>query len=164
MTEWIVHFLSRDSGALAQFIKYAVSGGIATAVHMLMFHLAAWKPFPALEANDWAVRLLKLEVKHHDDRTRARNSMISNAIAFVISNMVAYLLNIIFVFQSGRHPFVVEIALFYLVSGVSVLIGTMLMGVLIRRYGILTTYAFFTNVFVSLMINYAMRRFFIFSG
>jgi hypothetical protein len=38
------------------------------------------------------------------------------------------------------------------------------MGVLIRRLGMLTTYAFTSNLFAGLMINYAMRKFFIFNG
>jgi putative flippase GtrA len=54
--------------------------------------------------------------------------------------------------------------LFYAVSGISVLIGTVLMGILIRRFGMLTTYAFVTNIITAVMINYAMRKFFIFHG
>jgi len=38
------------------------------------------------------------------------------------------------------------------------------MGFLIRRYGMRTTYAFVTNIIAALMINYAMRKFFIFKG
>lgn len=164
MTEAFIKFMGHDAGPLAQFVKYSISGGVATVVHMLVFHLAAWRLFPALESGDWAVKVLKLDTIHQDDCTRSRNSMYSNGIAFVFSNMAAYLLNVAFVFQSGRHHFVVEILLFYLVSGVSVVIGTALMGVLIRRFGMLTTYAFISNIFASLMINYAMRRFFIFAG
>jgi len=35
---------------------------------------------------------------------------------------------------------------------------------LIKRFGMLTTYAFGSNIFAALMINYAMRKFFIFKG
>ena len=58
----------------------------------------------------------------------------------------------------------IEILLFYAVSGISVFLGTMLMGILIKRFGLLTTYAFGTNIFTAVMINYAVRKFFIFSG
>jgi predicted MFS family arabinose efflux permease len=58
----------------------------------------------------------------------------------------------------------VEVGFFYLVSGVAIVIGTVLMGFLIRRFGMLTTYAFGSNAFVALIINYAMRKFFIFNG
>lgn len=118
----------------------------------------------ALQADDWVVRLLKLPVHELDDATRSRNSMMGNAIAFVISNFVAYVINIYWVFVPGRYYWVIEIALFYLVSGVAMVIGTALMGYLIRRFGMLTTYAFSANLFSALMINYAMRKFFIFNG
>jgi putative flippase GtrA len=129
----------------------------------LGFHLAAWKLFFALQANDWFVRLLKLPIREVDDTTRSRNSMKANGMAFVISNLVAYLINIYWVFVPGRHHWIVEILLFYLVSGVAIVIGTALMGFLIRRFGMLTTYAFGANIFAALMINYAMRKFFIFN-
>jgi putative flippase GtrA len=54
--------------------------------------------------------------------------------------------------------------LFYLVSGVSMAIGTALMGLLIRRFHLLTTYAFGTNLVTAVMINYVMRKFVIFAG
>ena len=149
---------------LIQFIKYGLAGGLATVVHICVFHLVAWKLFPALQENDHAVRLLNLKIRPINEYQRARNSMISNTIAFLISNLVAYITNILWVFQPGRHPFIIEILLFYAVSGISVLIGTMLMGVLIRRFGMLTTYAFVTNIITAVMINYAMRKFFIFHG
>ncbi len=57
-----------------------------------------------------------------------------------------------------------RLSLFYLVSGVSLVIGTSLMGYIIKRYGVRTTYAFATNIIVALMINYVMRKFFIFKG
>jgi putative flippase GtrA len=90
--------------------------------------------------------------------------MKGNGVAFVISNLVAYIININWVFVPGRYHWVTEIILFYLVSGVAIVIGTGLMGFLIRRFSILTTYAFGANVFTAFMINYAMRKYFIFSG
>jgi putative flippase GtrA len=78
--------------------------------------------------------------------------------------LAAYLINIYWVFVPGRYHWIVEVALFYLVSGVAIVIGTSIMGVLIRRLGMLTTYAFTSNLLAGLMINYAMRKFFIFNG
>ena len=54
--------------------------------------------------------------------------------------------------------------MFYAVSGISLLIGTVLMGYLIKRFGMLTTYAFASNIVTAVMINYAVRKFVIFSG
>jgi putative flippase GtrA len=160
----IDQFLSADAGNLAQFIKYAIGGGIATAVHILVFHLAAWKMFLALQPDDWFAKFFSLRLEKLDDATRSRNSMKANGVAFVVSNLVAYMINITWVFVPGRHHWVVEIGLFYLVSGLAIVIGTALMGFLIRRFGLLTTYAFGSNIVAALMINYAARKFFIFSG
>ena len=153
-----------ETSNLFQFIKYRISGCIATLTHILVFHLVAWKMFFALQADDWFVRLLNLPIQELDDVTRSRNSMKANVIAFIISGFVAYLLNIYWVFVPGRYPWIMEIGLFYLVSGVAIVIGTGVMGLLIRRFGMLTTYAFGANVFASLMINYVMRKFFIFKS
>jgi putative flippase GtrA len=160
----IDQFLSNESANLFQFIRYGISGCIATATHILVFHVVAWKLFFALQADDWFVRLLNLPMQELDDATRSRNSMKANSIAFVISNLVAYFINIYWVFVPGRYHWIVEIGLFYLVSGVAIVIGTALMGFLIRRFGMLTTYAFGANIFAALMINYGMRKFFIFNG
>jgi putative flippase GtrA len=120
--------------------------------------------FFALQANDWFVRLFNLPIQSLDNATRSRNSMLSNIAAFMISNLVAYIINVYWVFVPGRYHWLVEIGLFYLVSGAALVIGTAMMGLLIRRFGMLTTYAFGSNIFAALMINYAMRKFFIFKG
>jgi putative flippase GtrA len=130
----------------------------------LIFHLVAWKWFFALQANDWFVRLFNLPIRELDDNTRARNSMKGNGVAFMISNLVAYLLNIYWVFVPGRYYWMIELGLFCLVSGAAIVMGTALMGLLIRRFGMLTTHAFGANILAALMINYAMRKFFIFNG
>jgi len=153
-----------ESANVIQFIKYGISGCIAVAAHILVFHLVAWKIFFALQSNDWFVRLFKLPIRELDDGTRSQNSMLSNVFAFMISNLVAYIINVYWVFVPGRYHWMVEIVLFYLVSGASLVIGTAIMGLLIRRFGMLTTYAFGSNIFTALLINYAMRKFFIFKG
>jgi putative flippase GtrA len=153
-----------DYDNLIQFIKYGLAGGLATVTHIVVFHLAAWKLFPALQPKDHLVRLFDLQLRPIDERHRARNSMICNVLAFLVSNMVAYVTNVMWVFEAGRHPFLVEIFLFYCVSGLSILIGTLLMGLLIKRFGLLTTYAFAANIVSAVMINYAVRKFFIFQG
>jgi len=160
----IEQFMGRDAGPLIQFIKYGIGGGIATVVHVTIFHLCAWKAFPALQQEDWAVKIFRLSVAPEDDGLRSRNSMIDNGIAFIFSNLTAYVVNIIWVFEPGRHHWLVEIGLFYLVSGVSIVIGTSLMGWLIKKFGMTTTYAFLANLVSALLINYAMRKFVIFSG
>ena len=153
-----------DSGNLLQFIKYALSGCVATATHIVVFHLAAWKLFFALQENDWFVKFFELPIEPLDDTARSRNSMKGNAVAFLISNLVAYIINIYWVFIPGRYYWLIEFGLFYLVSGLAIVIGTAVMGFLIRRFGMLTTYAFGANIFAAFLINYAMRKYFIFNG
>jgi putative flippase GtrA len=160
----IDQLLGNEAGNVIQFVKYGISGCIAVAAHILVFHLVAWKMFFALQSNDWFVRLFNLPIREVDDGTRSQNSMLSNVFAFMISNLVAYIINVYWVFVSGRHHWIVEVLLFYLVSGASLVIGTAIMGFLIRRFGMLTTYAFGSNIFTALLINYAMRKFFIFKG
>jgi len=160
----IEQFMGREAGPLVQFIKYGIAGGIATLSHIIVFHLVAWKILPALQKNDFAVQAFKLNVPDMDDATRSRNSMLDNFMAFILSNLVAYIINIYWVFEKGRHSMLVEVGLFYLVSGISIAIGTFLMGFLIRRYGMRTTYAFISNLVTAIMINYAARKYLIFKG
>lgn len=155
-------FLSHDAGAMAQFIKYGFAGGTATVVHISLFFLIGWRLFPSLTADDWMVRLFNISPGMVDESRRALNAAISNALAFLVANAVAYVLNILFVFKKGRHHWFVEIGLFYAVSAVSVVIGTAFQSFLIARYGMMTTLAFGANTFSSLLINYTMRRFVIF--
>ena len=150
--------------SLIQFAKYAFSGGVATLVHISIFFILAWKVFPSFQKNDLVVILFKLSVADVTDASRSINSILCNGIAFICSNMVAYIMNIYWVFEPGRHNKFIEIGLFYLVSGVSIGIGTFAMWFLISFFGIQTTYAFTVNIIFSVMINYTMRKFFIFKG
>ncbi len=155
-------FLGKDAGHAAQFIKYGMAGGMATLTHICIFFLLGWRLLPCLTENDIMVRLLRVApvVAEH----RAMNAAIATVLAFTVANAVAYLLNVLFVFKSGRHPWLLEIILFYAVSGVSMVIGTSLQSLLILRFGIMTTAAFGTNILTALLINYAMRKFFIFNA
>ena len=153
-----------EPGHLWQFVKYGLAGGAATLVHIAVFHLAAWKLFPALQERDFLVVLLGLSVQEVDVASRSLNSMLANGVAFLFGNLTAYLLNIRFVFEAGRHRRSVEIGFFYLVSGVSIAAGTALMGFLIRHFGLATTVAFGANLVTALMINFLMRKYYIFKG
>ena len=157
-------FTSREHGHLVQFIKYGIAGGIATVVHTALFFLFAWKVLPSLTADDPVARLFKISASPISDSVRAWHAGVDNAIAFLFSNFVVYVINIAWVFEAGRHSRWKEIGMFYGVAGISVLIGIGLQSFLIRSFGINTTYAFGAMVLVCLLINYAMRKFFIFKG
>lgn len=158
------HYLSHDAPPLVQFIKYGLAGGLATAVHILTFFLAGFLLFPCVNQDDVLVRLLGLTAPVVAEALRARYAVFSNVTAFVIANTVCYLINRWFVFRPGRHHILLEFGLFFAVSGVSVAIGSVLMGVLIQQFDMQTTYAFGANILSSLAINYVMRKFFVFQG
>jgi putative flippase GtrA len=162
MDNIVKQFTSREHTPFVQFIKYGICGCIATGVNISLFYLCAYLLLPALTANDPFVRALHLNVVPVTDAIRTRNSIVDNGVAFIFSNLVAYLLNIFWVFKSGRHHWLIEIGLFYLVSGTSAAIGTLLMGWLIYSRGTVTSLAFGANVIVSLLINFVLRKYVIF--
>ena len=164
MKHILKQFAGREHTPFIQFIKYVICGGIATVVHIGLFYAGAYKLLPAISAQDPVARALHLSVVPVSDAVRARNSMLDNGAAFLFSNLTAYLLNILWVFKPGRHHWLLEIGLFYLVSGISMVIGSALMGFLIHHFGMLTTLAFSANVVVSFLINFVLRKYVIFKG
>jgi putative flippase GtrA len=157
-------FSGREHTPLVQFIKYGICGGVATAVHILIFFLCAWKLLPALGLEDPLVKLFGLTVIPVTESARAWHALADNAIAFVFSNMTAYVLNILWVFERGRHHWLVELGLFYAVSGTSLVVGSILQTFLIQHFGLATTPAFGANVIASMSINYVLRKFMVFKG
>ena len=161
---FLKQFKGHQHGPLVQFIKYAIAGAIATVVHTALFFFLAWKVFPAITSDDPVAGLLRIPPSEISDAVRALHAGIDNAIAFMFSNLVVYLINIAWVFEPGKHSRLKEILMFYLVAGGSVVIGIALQSFLIDFYGINTTYAFGAMIIVCLMINYLVRKFFIFKG
>ena len=158
------YYLSHDAPPLVQFIKYGLAGGLATATHILTFFAAGFLLFPCVGPEDPLVKLFALAAPAVEEALRARHAVYSNLVAFFVSNTVCYFANRWFVFRPGRHHAVSEFLLFLAVSAVSTVVGTTLMGILIQRFGIQTTYAFGANILSSLAINYVMRKFFVFKG
>lgn len=158
------HYLSHDAPPLVQFVKYGLAGGIATASHIVAFFLAGFFLFPCVSAEDPLVKLFGLVAPAVEEALRARHAVYSNILAFFVSNTVCYIINRLFVFRPGRHHIVLEFLLFLAVSAISMAVGTALMGILIKQFGVQTTYAFGANILSSLAINYVMRKFFVFQG
>lgn len=147
-----------------QFLKYSMCGGIAFAADMIVFFLAAWLFFPALTDTDWLVRLFNIQVESIPEHVRTLNFCIGNVIAFMVSNLTAYVLNVLFVFKAGRHSRWKEVGLFYLVSGVSVGIGVAVGATLIQTFGLSTSSSYIAKAVSTTLINYAARKFIIFHG
>jgi len=160
----LAQFTQRNASLPIQFIKYSICGGAAVTVHIIVFYLFSWLVIPALKENDIVVRVLHLSVGAISDATRARNAGINNWLAFIFSNFVAYLLNIAWVFEGGRHSRWYEITVFYAVSAISIAVGTAVMWLLIKYFGSSTTIAFAADLVAAAAINFAVRKYYIFKG
>jgi putative flippase GtrA len=147
-----------------QFVKYSMCGGVALATDMITFFLVAWLLFPALTEDDLFVRLFHMNVDAVHENVRTINFCIGNAIAFMVSNFTAYILNVLFVFKAGKHNRWKEVGLFYLVSAISVGIGVGVGVVLIQGFGLSTTSSYIAKAISTTLINYAARKFIIFHG
>jgi len=164
MFKFVYRLLKNKDHHGLQFIKYGICGGIATLVDMVGFFLLAWLLFPALTHEDLFVKIFHLSPEPVSEAMRSRNFVIDNVICFIFSNLTAYILNLLFVFKGGRHRRHVEIALFYAVSIVSLVLATFAGWVLISVFGLSTTWSYVVKVIAALLINYAGRKFFIFHG
>ena len=125
-----------------QFLKYVACGGTAMAVDMVIFFLVAWLLFPALTENDILVRLFNLDIVAIPEYLRTINFCLANVIAFALSNLTAYILNVLFVFKAGKHSRRKEVGLFYLVSAISVGLGVGVGVLLIQGFGLSTTFSY----------------------
>ncbi len=134
------------------------------AVDMIAFFLVAWLLFPALTENDVLVRLFNIKVATVPEHVRTINFCIGNGIAFMLSNLTAYILNVLFVFKAGRHSRRKEVGLFYLVSAISVGIGVGIGAVLIQGFGLSTTFSYVAKAVSTMLINYTARKYIIFHG
>jgi putative flippase GtrA len=164
MDDLLQQFLQRDAGPVVQFIKYGIAGGIATAVDIFVFYLVAWRLIPALRADDPVVRRLGLTVRPVTEEQRSRRFIYVTAIAFLFSNFTAYILNIFWVFEPGRHAWWLELLLFYAVSGISIVLGTAIGWVMIKWLHLSTTASYAGKLIASLLINFVARKFFVFKG
>ena len=147
---------------IVQFFKYALAGGFATAVDIAVFYLVSWKLIPALLEIDPVVNKLGLTVKPVTEAQRSSRFIINTLIAFMISNMTAYIINALWVFPPSPHSWWIAVLLFYAVSGISVFIGTGLGWFMIKRFHLSTTASYAGKLFASLMFNFVCRKYLIF--
>ena len=149
---------------ILQFVKYGICGGVATAIHVAVFFILGWFCLPCLTQDDIVVRLLGLAAPAVDEARRWLYVLVCSTLGFVVSNVVCWLLNRMFVFTPGRHSKLVEFLLFVPASGLSLLIGSGLQTLLIRQFDMQTTIAFAANIFSSLAVNFAARKLVVFKG
>ncbi|MDD2236810.1 MAG: GtrA family protein [Kiritimatiellae bacterium] len=164
----IRQFFQREAHPLVQFLKYGLAGGVATVVQVSVFYALSIWVFPCLtegdKVGDFVARWFSIMPVDISDQVRALRFVLNTFIGFIFSNLVCYIINILWVFKRGRHHWLMELLLFYAVSGISLGVGTFLGWFTIRMFGMHTTYSFLLQMFASLMINYVCRKYIIFKG
>ncbi len=158
-------FLRRKECPYSQVAKYVVCGGIAVGVDALAFYLLAWLAFPCLQPADPAARILTLlgfAVREVSAEVLIRNYWIIKVICFFLSNGVVYVLNVLYVFESGRHHRGKEVSLFFAVSALIFISGTSLGAVLIQRYGWHMTYTYVFILSLGIVANFLLRKLVVF--
>ena len=162
-------FLSHDSGPFAQFVKYGVIGVMATCVQTGIFYALAATCLKCLTADDWAVRLLGLPsvVFTGEEAWYASRGMLAaaaTAVGFLFANVFCWLMNRGFVFRPGKFKWYVELGMFFGASTLATVIALGVMKFLIDQFGLMTTLAVVVEVIVSFLVNFFIRKFFIFKG
>ena len=156
-------FLHRKDCVHTQFVKYVFCGGTAMAIDTLVFYLLAWLVFPCMRATDPVARFLEyigFVVQAATEDELRRNYLVIKAICFVVSNTVVYLLNILFVFEAGRHRRPVEVALFF---GASLFQFFFIwLARLLIQAGWEVTYSNFAMLVLGVIVNYFIRKFLVF--
>lgn len=168
MKKHIHFFLTDKENHFVQFIKYGLCGGAALFVDLSVTFLTAVFLFKALGPGDEVVELFNhfgVSLPVVADKTvRMRNFLIDSSVAFVFSNLTAYLLNIKYVFKAGRHDRHREVIYFYIVSGIALLVTLALSALLIQGFGVTSSITKVVGIVSAVLVNYAGRKFFIFHG
>ncbi len=168
MKHILVQFAQREAHPTIQFIKYGIGGAIATATHLVIFFSLALWVFPAMRAeaflDGYLIQWLNVEMPALTDAEVQRNFRINNGLAFLLSNMVAYLINFHWVFHPGRHRRAVEVTLFLVISTISLVVGIQIGIWIMRWFNVGTMVSQFGNVVAAVMINFVCRKYIVFKG
>ena len=147
---------------LWQIVKYGVIGVLATVINLTVAELFAAYVWPCLGEGDIFVRYCGFSPADISDVERANLAVACNLVGFFVANVICWYLNRRFVFVPGRHRWFVEYLLFLAGSGFAILCGSSVIWGLVAFAGIQTTYTFIVNVFVSVLINFVVRKFLVF--
>ncbi len=156
------------SKLLWQVFKYGLIGILATVINLAVAEVCAARVWPCLTPDDlfvkWGVFSLSDATFVVSDAVRAIRAVYCNIAGFFVANLICWFLNRLYVFTPGRHRWFVEYALFLAGSGFAILCGSAVIWALVRFCGMQTTYSFVINVFVSVAVNFVVRKFFVFKG
>ena len=149
---------------LFQFVKYGAVGVASTYVQAAVFYLLGATCLGCLAPDDVAVRILGLPASEVDDAARALRFAVATGVGFVVANVFCWLMNRAFVFRPGKFRWYVEFAMFFGAATVATLAALGLSAALIRWCGLMTTLAVALEIVVSFLVNFFVRKFFIFKG
>ena len=147
-----------------QFVKYGTNGVIATYVQTVTFYLLGATCLMCLGPDDWAVKYLGLPHADVADGARAVRFASATAVGFVVANVVCWLMNRWCVFKPGKFRWYVEFALFCAAATLATVVALGIASALIRLAGLMTTIALAIEIVVSFLVNFFVRKFFIFKG
>ena len=165
MIGWLKKILSHDCGPFWQFVKYGAIGVMATLVQTGVFYLLATTCLKCLGADDVAVKYLGFATADGlTDGVRAFRFSLATAVGFVVANVFCWLMNRWFVFKPGKFAWYVEFGMFFATSTVATVIALGVSSALIGWFGLMTTLAVFIEVIVSFLVNFFVRKFYIFRG
>lgn len=159
--------LSHDAGPFWQFAKYGLVGVMATFVQTAVFYVLASTCLKCLGQDDWAVSLLGLPAASFTGEepwyaSRGAIASAATSVGFVIANVFCWLMNRAFVFRPGKFRWYVEFGMFFGAASFATLIALGIMKLLIDRFGMMTTLAVAFEIAVSFLVNFVLRKYFIF--
>ena len=169
MRDFARRFLSHDCGPFAQFVKYGAIGVAATCVQFAVFYVLASTCLKCLTPDDKAVKLLGLPSVAFTGaepwyEARWFLAGVATAAGFTVANVFCWLMNRAFVFRPGRYRWYVEFVMFFGAATLATVVALGLSSALIRWCGLMTTLAVVIEVAVSFLVNFFVRKFFIFKG
>jgi putative flippase GtrA len=147
--------ISRDAHPLLQFIKYGCCGVVAAITHNGILTVLSLTIFPAGQG-------MIVDGQVLDEALRAKNLIINNALAWPFGTLMAYWLNILFVFTPGRHGKMAELAMFWIASAIGFFPGGFVAHWLASSFHLPSLIAQLGFVVTSVMVNFLCRKFIIF--
>ena len=169
MSDWLKRILSHDSGPFWQFVKYGTIGVLSTLVQLVVFYALAATVLPCLTPEDAAVRYLGLPSVTFTGAepwyaARWFVAAVATVVGFTVANVFCWLMNRWFVFRPGKFRWYAEFAMFYGAAALATALALLVQSVLISWLGVTTSVAAFVEVVASFLVNFVVRKFFIFRG
>ena len=156
---WLKEQLQRKDCIQWQLFKYMCCGGLAVLVDQIVYYSLGLHIIPIFQNTDPIVGL-GISITPVIEMNQTRNIWAVKICCWVLANTTAYVLNRLFVFETGKHKRIVETVLFFIFA-LPQFIFVALTDVLIR-VGWEVTYANYSMMLLAVIINFLVRKFIIF--